>query len=141
MAATREQTVQQALREDMQSLVLLRLCWVLVISVIGLALSGLSDLRFGQAVPYDLIAVKMAGACATLLAVALLIAVKRSSWNASMAAAVVAWGLSCAVVSVNGAYTGDPIMPTLLLPVMIVGSGIAIPWGMAPQLAVVVVAS
>jgi signal transduction histidine kinase/DNA-binding response OmpR family regulator len=141
MLDAQHRTVRDALREEMRPLVLGRMRRVLYIGVIGLVLSALSDLRLGPAVPRDLVFLKLGGSLVEGAAIVLLALVRRSSWQRSMAGAVAAWSIAGSVVSVIGSYTGDPMMPTLLLPVMVVGAAMVFPWGTVPQLALVAIAS
>ncbi len=139
MPSAQPRTVSEAQRTEARPLLLARLRWTLYISVAGLVLSALSDLRLAE-VPYDLILLKLAGAAVQAATIVLLVLVRRSPWPRVVGAAVVAWGVACAVVAVNGSYTADPIMPMFLLPVMAVGASMVFPWGIVPQLAVVLVA-
>jgi signal transduction histidine kinase/DNA-binding response OmpR family regulator len=137
MRNAQQQTVRDALHEETRPLVLLRMRRVLYIAIIGLLFSAASDLRFGRSAPVDLIALKLAGCLAQGLCMVLVALVKHASWRASVAVAVLAFTVSCAVVSINGSYTADPLMPTLLLPMMIMGAAMVYPWGTWCQVALV----
>ena len=139
MPSAEQRTVKEAQRAEARPLLLARLRWTLYISVVGLVLSALSDLRLAP-VPTDLIGLKLAGAGVQAATAVLLVLVRRSPWPRMAGAAVAAWSVVCAVVAVIGSYTADPIMPMFLLPVMVVGASIVFPWGTVPQLAVVFVA-
>src|SRR5262245_3198953 len=135
-----EPTVRAALRAEARPLVLTRMRWTLAISVVGLTLSALSELRLTP-VAYDLIALKLAGAGAQAATIALLARVRRSSWRRMIGTSVFAWGLAAAVVALNGWYTADPVMPMFVLPLMVAGASLVFPWGTRPQLALALVAS
>jgi signal transduction histidine kinase/DNA-binding response OmpR family regulator len=87
------------------------------------------------------VALKLGGAFVQVVAVLLIALVGRSSWRTSIAATVAAWSLACIVVSINGWYTADPLMPGFLLPVMVLGAAIVFSWGLGPQTAMAVLAS
>src|SRR5262249_27943726 len=122
MADAHQQTIRDALHSEPRPLMLLRMRRTLYIAIAGLVLSAVSDMRLSP-IPYDLICVKLEGSILQGGAILLIGLASRSSWRRSATVAVIAWSVSCAVVSFNGYYTGDSIMPTLLLPVMVTGAG------------------
>jgi len=141
MPGARLPTIREALREETGPLVVVRMRRLLYLSITGLVLSALSDFRLTPHVPYDFILLKLAGALLQAIAVGLIAVSSRSGWQRSTTVAVGAWSLTCIVVSVNGYYTADPLMPTLLLPVMVAGAGLVFPWGTGPQVALAAVVS
>jgi signal transduction histidine kinase/DNA-binding response OmpR family regulator len=141
MSDAQQRTIGAALRAEGRPLVLSRMQKVLCISVVGLVFSALSDFHVSAPVPWDLIALKLAGALIQGIAAIVIALLRSSDWKTSIAVAVASWVLACLAVSVNGYYTGDPIMPGLLLPIMVIGAAIVFPWGIEAQTALVVVAS
>jgi signal transduction histidine kinase/DNA-binding response OmpR family regulator len=139
MPGAQQPTVRDALREEFRPLILSRVRWVLLISTVGLTMSALSDLRHDPA-PVDLIGLKMAGALAQACAALLTLRAAHWTWSRSIAISMAGWSIACLATSANGLYTGDPIMPGLLLPIMIVGAAIVLPWGVGPQIALAVLA-
>ena len=140
MPSAPPRTVRDAFREEAQPLVAGRLRWTLQLSVVGLVLGVLSDLRHVP-VAYDLVLLKLAEAVMQAAAVGLVLLLRRSPWSRMMGVAVVVYSLTCASVVVNGSYTADWVLPTFLLPVMVLGTSIVFPWGMGPQIAMALAAS
>src|SRR5262249_53102096 len=79
MPSALQPSVRDAVRAESGPLLIGRLRWTLVISIIGLVLSAVSDLRFAPP-PYDLILLKLGGAAAQAAAVGLLSLISRARW-------------------------------------------------------------
>ena len=129
MSDAQRQTIDEALGEEARPLVLSRLEKVLTISLVGLILSAVSDLRFAPDIPWDLIILKLAGGVAQGSCAIILHIMRGSSWRSSMIMATISWIVACGAVSLNGYYMHDPLMPALLLPVMVIGAAMDIATG------------
>ena len=133
MRAAVSPEIRAALREETRPQLLDRVAAVLVIS--GAALLCAVPVNSDLPIWPRLLAARVGGAAVQLCAAVLLRSLRRASWAAATAAAVVAFATAILSTLAIALIAADPLLILFVVGLTTIGSAIVLPWEVGPQLA------
>src|SRR5262245_11868150 len=94
-----------------------------------------------RAGPHPILGFRVAVIGAYLAMAVVLRRLRQASWRVAATASVLGVSLICAVLTVIGILTNDRALTPYLMTVLAMGGAMAFPWGVGPQVVIVVVTS